>query len=348
MVTLDERVKFYEGAKVSRRNFIRSSGAVIAAGLAPLISFASVEAEELKEQQKSNPMPRNNNTSLDSVLEPRMNAFIKDLGRSRHLNPTDELSITVYDIDHGRKFVSINEDVRRMAASTIKDYVMLAVFHEVSLGNLKYTSKVKGLVESMISYNRGLAEGNHSANVLIDMLGSTQRVNQILRGNYKFFNETRIVEHIPTNARTYRNTTSTHDLSIFYNQLWKGSLPYSSEMKRILSLPKHDRLFDGTCIPSGTRVLNKTGTVYGLVADSGILVMKEDKGKTHPYIITVIIEDKTKPHSRDRKEAGRWIKYRSDLIRELSEGAYDFLYQLHTGKPYYCNKHQGRHLGGHQ
>ena len=348
MESLDERVKLSEGEKFSRRNFLSSSGVVIAAGLAPLISFANTEAEGLKEQQKSNPMPRNNDTSIDSVLEPRMDAFIKDLKRSRHLNPTDEISITVYDIDHSRKFAGINEDVRRMAASTIKDYVMLAVFHEVKSGNLKYTAKVKGLVESMISYNRGLADGNHSANVLIDMLGGTQGVNQILRGNYKFFNETRTVEHIPTNARTYRNTTSTHDLSIFYNQLWVGNLPYANEMKRILSLPKHDRIFDGTCIPSGTRVLNKTGTVYGLVADSGILVMKDDKGKTHPYIINVIIEDKTKPHSKDRNGSAGWIKYRSDIIRELSEGAYDFLYQLHTGKPYYCNKHQGRHLGGHQ
>ena len=32
--------------------------------------------------------------------------------------------VTVYDIEHGTKVASINEDTRRMAASTIKDFVM--------------------------------------------------------------------------------------------------------------------------------------------------------------------------------------------------------------------------------
>ena len=256
----------------TRRDFLKLAGAGIGAGLTPLILPSETESDVLEGAQRPQPRTsKNNNTSIDSPLESRMDAFIKDLRRARHLSPTDEISITVYDIGHGRKVASINEDVRRMAASTIKDYVMLAVFHQVNSGHFKYTAKVKGLIESTISYNRGLADGNHSANVLIDMIGGTQKVNQILRDNYKFFNETRIVEHIPTNARTYRNTTSTHDLSIFYNQLWAGNLPYANEMKRILSLPKHDRIFDGTCIPSGTRVLDKTGTVYGLVADSGII-----------------------------------------------------------------------------
>ena len=313
----------------TRRAFLKLSGAGIGArigdGLAPLAVHSEPQ------------------TSVDSPLESRMDAFIKDLRHTRHLDPTDEISVTVYDIDHGRKVASINEDVKRMAASTIKDYVMLAVFKQIENKKLNYTPEIKRLLQMSIQHS-----SNSATNRLIHILGGPRQVNNILSQYFPFFKETRIVEEIPDGGRTYRNTTSTHDLSIFYNQLWAGNLPYANEMKRYLSLPKHDRIFDGTCIPSGTRVLNKTGTVYGLVADSGILVMKDDKGKTHPYIINVIIEDKTKPHSKDRKEAGSWTKYRSDLIRKLSEGAYDFLYQLHTGKPYNCNKHQGRHLGGRQ
>ena len=327
-----------------RRHFLRFAGAGIAAGFASMILPSETESEVLEYTQRTKPKTsKTNNNLVDSPLESRMDSFIKDLRHTKHLHPTDSISVTVYDIGYGRKVVSINEDVRRMAASTIKDYVMLAVFKQIENKNLNYTPNIRRLLQMSIQHS-----SNSATNSLMHILGGPQQVNNILSKYFSFFKDTRIVEYIPSGGRTYKNTTSTHDLSIFYNQLWAGNLPHANEMKRYLSLPKHDRIFDGTCIPTGTRVLNKTGTVYGLVADSGILVMKDDKGNTHPYIINVVIEDKTKPHSKDRREAGRWTKYRSDLIRELSEGAYDFLYQLHTGKPYYCNKHHGRHLGGRQ
>ncbi len=347
MDTIDSRIQLLEEPiihKSSRRDFLRCVGAGVAAGLAPLIPNSNSDAEELEEPQRSRTrLPTSNTSSVDSMLESRMDAFIKDLRRAGHLNSTDGISVTVYDIDHGRKFVSIDEDVRRMAASTIKDYVMLAMFKQIENKKLNYTPKIKRLLQMSIQHSN-----NSATNGLIKILGGPSQVNNILSKDFSFFKETRIVEYIPNGGRTYRNTISTHDLSIFYNQLWAGNLPYANEMKRYLSLPKRDRLFDGTCIPSGTRVLNKTGTVYGLVADSGILVMKDDKGKTYPYIINVIIEDKTKPHSKDRNGSAGWIKYRSNLIRELSEGAYDYLFQFHTGKPYICKQHNGRHLGGRQ
>ena len=156
------------------------------------------------------------------------------------------------------------------------------------------------------------------------------------------------MEYIPRGGRTYKNTTSSHDLNIFYNQLWRNNLPYSSEMKRILSLPKTDWLFDRTCIPRGVSQYTKSGTVYGLVADSGILVTRDVQGRQHPYAITVIIEDKTKSYSKNRSRAGTWTRRRAELIRDISEGVYDFLYRSHIGKPYMCRQHNGRHLGGSQ
>ena len=345
MDTLDSRIQLAEEPiihKNSRRDFLRYVGAGVAAGLESLIPNSNSDAEELEEPQRSRTrLPTNNTSSVDSMLESRMDAFIKDLRRAGHLNSTDGISVTVYDIDHDKKFVGINEDYRRMAASTIKDFVMLAIFSQIHDKKLQYTNNIKSLIQQSIQHS-----SNSATNMLMGILGGPSQVNRILSQHFPYFKETEVVEYIPSGGRTYKNTTSTHDLSIFYNQLWKGNLPHADEMKRYLSLPKRDRLFDGTCIPSGTRVLNKTGTVYGLVADSVILVMKDDKGKSHPYIINVMIEDKTKPHANGSGQSGEWIRYRSNLIRELSEGAYGYLFQFHTGKPYVCKQHNGRHLGG--
>ncbi len=299
-------------------------------------------------KQKNTSQPQNSGVRtstapVNSPLEARMDAFIKEKRASGFLKQTDEISVTVYDITKNNKYASINEDKKRMAASTIKDFVMLAMFHQIKSQQINYTPRIKQLLENSIQHSSNIATNN-----LMKFLGGPSRIQNILATYYPFFNETKVVEYIPPQGRTYRNITSTHDLSIFYNQMWHNNLPYSAEMRRILNLPKKDRLFDGTCIPKGTRVLNKTGTVYGLVADSGILIMKGNKGDSHPYIVNVIIEDKTKPHARNRKGAGSWTRRRSDFIRELSEGVYDYLYKAHTGMPYHCKQHNGVHFGGRQ
>ncbi len=320
MGTLDSLVNLARDmpeGKADRRSFLKFIGGTIGAG-----------------------MVSNN----DTMLESRMGSFIQEKRKSGYLNPADEISVTVYDIDNNRKVVSINEDARRMAASTIKDYVMLAVFHQINRKKIKYSRRIQRLLERMIRESH-----NPSTNSLIRELGGVKNVSGIIRSDFPYFNETMVVETIPDDGRTYKNTTSSHDLNIFYNQLWKGNLPYAQEMKRILRLPKKDRLTDRTCIPSNTIVYNKTGTVHGLVADSGILVMRDNKGNQYPYAISVMIEDKTRPHSGDsRAVRDTWKKRRSELIRDISEGTYDFLYNLHMEKPYRCKEHGGMHLGRRQ
>lgn len=324
---------------VNRRNFL---------GWLGITALGASLPEEVEAQRsgiratKTNPQAKND-ALIDSPLESRMDDYIKGKRRSGYLSSTDEISITVYDIGSNTKAVSINEDVARMAASTIKDYVMLAVFHQIKAGKLTYSTNIKSLVESMIVHS-----SNSATDKLLQILGGPKKAEEILLKNYDFFKQTRIIEYIPNSGATYKNTTSSHDLNKFYNQLWLGNLPHSAEMKRILALRKHNRIFNGTCIPNGTQALNKTGTVYGLVADSGILVMKDSKGNQHPYSINVMIEDRTKPTLHDKSGYTRWARARANVIRELSEGAYDFLYQRHTGQPFICKQHNGHHLGGRQ
>ena len=278
--------------------------------------------------------------TIDSPLEAGIEKFIKSIRYRRGLASTDRTSFVVYDISKGKKVVSINEDQPMMAASLIKNFVMLVYFHEVRQGRLYHTNKNRRHLKNMIQRSY-----NSSTNYFIRLLGGPNRVNQLLKWNYPYFEHTRIVEYIPSGGRTYKNMTSAHDMNRFYNQLWLGHLPHSPKMKHYLGLPKGDRLYDKTCIPRGVHVYNKTGTVYGMVGDSGILVITDPKGKQRAYILTGIIEDRTKTRLRNRSQSfGSWVSRRTEILRSVSEGVYEYIYERHYGGVYQCRQHRGRHL----
>jgi len=279
-------------------------------------------------------------SSVDSHLEAEIDAYIKELRRARRLSSTDRTSFVIHDISKGHKIVSINEDQPMMAASLIKNFVMLAYFHEVRQGRLSHTNQNRAHLRNMIQKSY-----NSSTNYFIRLLGGPRSVNNILKWNYSFFEHTRIVEYIPRGGRTYRNTTSAHDMNRLYYQLWLGHLPHSAKMKYYLGLPKADRLYDNTCIPRGVHVYNKTGTVYGMVGDSGIIVITDPKGKQRAYILTAIIEDKTKTNRRNRSSSfASWVRRRTEILRSVSEGAYEYIYERHYGGVFECRQHGGIHL----
>lgn len=260
-------------------------------------------------------------TNIDSPLEASIERFIKRYRRSRQLAATERTSFVVYDISRRKKLVSINEDQPRMAASLIKNFVMLAYFHEVKQGRKAHTNYNRAQLRKMIQKS-----SNPATNYFIRLLGGPRRVQRILKTNYRYFQQTRIVEYIPAGGRTYRNMTSAHDLNRFYVQLWRGNLPFSEKMKWYLKLPNGDYIFKKTRIPASVKVYNKTGTVYGLVADSGVLVFRDAKGRARPYVFTGMIQDRTKTNRRNRYQSfGAWVTRRANILRRVSEKAYGYL-----------------------
>ncbi len=297
-------------------------------------------APSKKPPSNQRPQPQRLDTTLDSNLEANIDRYIKRLRFRGALASTDRTSFVVYDVTKQKKVVSINEDQTMMAASLIKNFIMLAYFHEVKHKRLEHTAENRRQLRQMIQRS-----ANTSTNYFIRLLGGPRGVDRILRWNYPYFKQTRIVEYIPNGGRTYRNMTSAHELNKFYNQLWLGNLPYSSKMKYYLGLPNGDRMHDKTCIPSNVRVYHKTGTVYGLVADSGILAIIDSQGKQRAYIFTGIIEDRTKTSNRNRSEAfWSWVGRRSDTLRRVSEAVYEYIYEVHYGGQFDCRRHAGQHL----
>ncbi len=302
--------------------------------------YPSMPSKQRPKPTTRRPKPQQSDTTLDSNLEANIDRYIKGLRFRGILASTDRTSFVVYDVTKQKKVVSINEDQTMMAASLIKNFIMLAYFHEVKHKRLEHTAENRRQLRQMIQRS-----ANASTNYFIRLLGGPRGVDQILKWNYPYLNRTRIVEYIPANGRTYRNTTSAHELNKFYNQLWLGNLPYSSKMKYYLGLPNGDRMHDKTCIPSNVRVYHKTGTVYGLVADSGILAIIDSQGKQRAYIFTGIIEDRTKTSNRNRSEAfWSWVGRRSDTLRRVSEAVYEYIYEVHYGGQFDCSRHAGQHL----
>ena len=297
-------------------------------------------APSKKTPSKQRPQPQRLDPTLDSNLEASVDQYIKGLRFRGVLSSTDRTSFVVYDVTKQKKVVSINEDQTMMAASLIKNFIMLAYFHEVKHKRLEHTAENRRQLRQMIQKS-----ANTSTNYFIRLLGGPRGVGRILKWNYPFFNQTSIVEYIPPSGRTYRNTTSARDLNKFYNQLWLGNLPYSNKMKYYFGLPNGDRMHDKTCIPSNVRVYHKTGTVYGLVGDSGILAIIDSQGKQRAYIFTGMIEDRTKTSNHNRSEAfWSWVGRRSNTLRRVSEAVYEYIYEVHYGGQFDCRTHAGQHL----
>jgi beta-lactamase class A len=265
--------------------------------------------------------------TIDSPLEASFELYIKNRRSRRILSTTDRTSFVVYDISKNKKIVSINEDRQMMAASLIKNFVMLAYFHEVKQGRQAHTATNRGHLTAMIKRS-----SNPSTNYFIRLLGGPARVNRILKVNYPYFKQTRIVEYIPRGGRTYRNMTSASDLGTFFLRLWHERLPYSGKMKWYFKLKNGDYIFKKTYIPSSVTVYNKTGTVYGLVGDGGILVFRDPQGKSRSYVFVGLMEDRTKTNRKNRWQSfTKWRNRRTYILRRLSERAYKYIYENHYG-----------------
>lgn len=247
-------------------------------------------------------------------LEKDVRQLIRRL-RAKGLIARDERTAwSVYDFTSGRKLVKINEDIPLQAASLVKPFFAMAFFHQVRRGKLNYGSKTRRHMRRMIQHS-----DNVSTNWIMKRIGGPYAIDRLLKKNYpRIFKNTRIVEYIPKNGRTYRNKASAHDYSRFLFALWKGVIPGAREIRRLMALPSNDRVYTKVpAIPKGTQVYNKTGSTARLCGDMSILVPRDKKGRTYPYTFIGVIEKS----SRSRNYS-RWITDRANVIRKVSDIVY--------------------------
>ncbi len=248
--------------------------------------------------------------NFENVVE----QFIKELRQKGALSSEEKTGWMVYDLTSGKSIVDINADQLFQAASMIKPFLALAFFHKVRDGSLIYGPKSRRNMELMIQRSN-----NTATNWIMKTVGGPAECDRILRQHYSWiFKNTRIVEYIPAGGRTYKNSALPSDYIRFLQALWSDRLPNGKEIRRLMSLPGRDRLYNGTPIPRGTLVYNKTGSTARLCGDMGILVLRDRQGKRYPYALVGVIERDTRA-----SDYGNWMLTRGNVIRQVSTLVYE-------------------------
>ncbi|MBI3299673.1 MAG: serine hydrolase [Elusimicrobia bacterium] len=259
--------------------------------------------------------------ALEALVEMR----VKELRRRGRIAADERTAWTVYDFTTGEQLVSINEDLKLQAASLIKPFVVLAYFEEVRAGRRVYDAAMARRMERMIQRS-----DNPATNAVMRNLGGPPAVARILRRNYgQLFGDLELVEYIPAGGRTYKNRASARDYSRYLLSLWKGTLPYSKEIKRLMALPKRDRLHTGARdVPDDVGIHSKTGSTRHLCGDMGVLRAKAADGREYPYALVGIIEKRA-----PARNYMRWLHARGDVIREISSMVYRRIGERHGFLP---------------
>ncbi len=259
-------------------------------------------------------------SSENTKVQRTITEYIDNLRSKGVIDSDESTGWMVYDLENDRNLVGINADVEFQAASMIKPFVALAFFHKVKEGKLQYDAQSRRQVEAMIQRSN-----NSATNFIMRKAGGPEQCIATLKKYYgHIFKKTDIKEYIPAGGRTYLNGAPPADYVRFLRSLWNKELPYGKEIRRVMSLPKRDRLYYGTTIPRGTLVYNKTGTTARLCGDMGILVMKTRKGDIYPYAIVGIIERRSKA-----SDYGQWMASRGRVIRDVSSLVYESLKKDH-------------------
>ncbi|MFC1697711.1 serine hydrolase [Nanoarchaeota archaeon] len=279
---------------LSRREFIKYS---FASGVGLYLGLNSIKAE-----------------AKTYNLENQVDKYIKKMRKKGKVSSNENTAWSVYDFTTNTKLVSINEDKPLQAASLIKPFVALAFFHNVEFGNFYYGSKSKKNMLCMIRDSK-----NECTNWLIKQMGGPRKVNNLLKKHYSgIYNDGKIVEDIPKGGKTYKNTASAHDYSRFLFALWKGSIPGSKEIKRLMALENLDRCCDKVpSMPRNIEVYDKTGSTSMLCGEMAIIVPYRGR-KKYPYTLVGVIEK-----DKRAKNYSNWISDRSDIIRGVSGLVYN-------------------------
>lgn len=255
-----------------------------------------------------------------SKFEQSIEQYIDTLRKEGRISKDESTGWMVYDLEKNESVIDINADQEFQAASMIKPFVALAYFHQVNAGKLKYDSKSRSKLEAMIQRSN-----NAATNWVMRQVGGPAKCDAILKQHYgKIFKKTEVKEYIPAGGRTYLNSAPPSDYVRFLIALWNQDLPQGKEIRRLMALPGRDRLYQGTKIPKGTLVYNKTGSTGHLIGDMGILVPRTKQGGQFPYAIVGIIERRSKAPNY-----GQWAHSRSRIIREVSTLVYEGLKKEH-------------------
>jgi beta-lactamase class A len=254
------------------------------------------------------------------MIETMLDEHVKQLRRQGQLAPDERTAWTVYDFTTSATLAEINADLELQSASLVKPFLALAYMNRVEKGALAYDEAAQKQMTRMIQLS-----DNASADWVMRRLGGPAAVQAQLRKEFgELLPGVEIKEYIPRDGRTFRNKATARDYNRFLLALWRDQLPGSKEIKRLMGLPKRDRLRTGVPLPLDTAVVDKTGSTSRLCGDIGILTVKGPDGKEYSYAMVGIIEKKSQA-----RHYFSWMRARGNVIREVSYMMYRSIGALH-------------------
>lgn len=253
-------------------------------------------------------------------LEGLIAEHVQKMRREGKLSKDERTAWSVYDFTTGETLVEINADIGLQAASLVKPFLALAFMRKVEQGKLAYDAESRRQMTRMIQVS-----DNAAADWVMRRLGGPAAVQRALREDYgEMLPGVEIKEYIPRGGRTYKNKASARDYSRFLLALWRDELPGSKEIKRLMALPKRDRLHTGVPLPDDMEVYDKTGSTSRLCGDIGVLQATGPDGKQYAYTLIGIIEK-----SRPARHYFSWLRSRGNIIRGVSYLVYSKLGAAH-------------------
>ncbi len=271
-----------------------------------------------------------------SILEAGISNYMKEIYEHKKLNINDKLSIIVEDLENQKILASIHQEKSIKSASTIKVPILHAYMIQLIDGELSTNSNHKELIEDMIRFS-----SNSSTNTVIELLGGPAKIQRILEKT-EVYKQILLIEYIPENGRTYRNTISVSDLNSIFKELWIQRIlgkKYSIEQNRhvsiemldLLKLPGYtwikDRIKAGTCFSTNKTVTlwDKTGFVKGSNGNAGIVEINTPFGRK-AYSIVIFIE--RKDFHSITENVKKWFEMTSMHMRRISEMTFAYFSNL--------------------
>ncbi len=256
------------------------------------------------------------------------------------INSVDgNVAVAFVDLNNVDNKILINSDEQFHPASTVKTPVMIEVFHQIKEGRFslndailiennftsiadgsnfslqidsdsgedfyKYIGKkrtILQLLENMITVS-----GNLSANILIEIV-KAENITRYMRSlGAENIYVLRGVEDIKAFDLGINNRATARDLMIIYQKLAEGKVvseKYSKKMIDILLRQRFNEIIPAL-LPENVKVAHKTGSISGVLHDSGIVFLPNGK----KYILILL--------SKNLKNESEGIKIEAEISRMI-------------------------------
>ena len=205
--------------------------------------------------------------------------------------------------------IFFNEKENFHAASTMKTPVMIEVFRQAESGKFNMSDSIlvknefKSIVDSSLfsmdiaddsgenlykyldkkrtiydlTYAMITVSSNLATNILIDLAGAANVMNTMKEIGADDIQVLRGVEDIKAYRKNMNNTTTAYDLAVVFKSIWNCTVTNQQscdEMMKILLDQKFNDIIPAK-LPSEVKVAHKTGSITGVLHDSGIVILPD-------------------------------------------------------------------------